>query len=198
MLNVKCRMYAEVIPSGECSMKRKRPYIIVLTGPESTGKTTLSEQLARHFGGEWIPEYARNYVKQLGCPYKYEDVIHIARHQIKQLEQKMPEELPVMFLDTDLIIIKVWFQVVYGNVPSWLQEALEKRKIDLYLLCRPDIPWKYDPVRENPGRKREELFLMYEKELNRQGSVYHVVTGVGEKRFRKAMAFVEEIMKKGK
>ncbi|MCD6201161.1 MAG: AAA family ATPase [Bacteroidales bacterium] len=177
-------------------MKRERPYIIVLTGPESTGKTTLAGQLARHFGGSWIPEYARNYVEHLDRPYVFEDVIRIARYQIKQTDRLMKEDLPAVFLDTDLIILKIWLQVMYENVPGWLQEAIEKRKIDLYLLCRPDIPWKYDPVRENPGGKREELFLIYEKELYQHGFPYRVVEGEGEERFRKAKVFVEEVINK--
>ncbi len=178
-------------------MTKKTP-IVVLTGPESTGKTTLAERLSRYFGGAWVPEYARDYVKNLGRPYEYEDVIRIAGHQIKQPDPEILKDTPVVFLDTDLIIIKVWLQVVYGKVPRWLEEVLKKRKIDLYLLCRPDIPWEYDPLRENPGRKREELFLMYEEELRRFGFPYRVVEGKGEERFRQAAAFVEEIMKKKK
>ncbi len=179
-------------------MKRDRPYIIVLTGPESTGKTTLAGQLAGYFGGRWVPEYARNYVEHLDRPYDFEDVVRIARYQIKQTDRMTGGDVPVVFFDTDLIILKIWFQVRYKNVPGWLQEAIEKRKIDLYLLCRPDIPWKYDPVRENPGQKREELFFIYEKELHKLGFPYRIVEGEGEVRLRNAKLFVEEVIKNDK
>ncbi len=168
----------------------KRPYTVVLTGPESTGKTTLAEQLARHFGGTWIPEYARTYVETINRPYAYRDVIHIVRHQIEVLKNPDMPGNPFLFLDTDLIILKIWFHVVYGHVPEGLQEAIRKRKIDLYLLCRPDIPWVSDPVRENPGRKREELYVMYEEEIRGGGFAYKVVSGRGEERFRNAVASV--------
>ena len=173
----------------------KGPEIIVLTGPESTGKTTLARQLAGHYRGQWIPEYARTFVENLKAPYTYEDVIHIARHQIEVPEQMINSEMPVVFLDTDLIIIKVWLSVVYGKVPEWLHEAIANRKIDLYLLCRPDIVWVADPVRENPGRKREELFLMYEEEIKKYNFRYGVVTGKGDKRLFNAVTLVDKILR---
>ena len=175
-------------------MNTIRPYTVVLTGPESTGKTTLAEQLAGYFRGSWIPEYARTYVEKLERSYVFEDVVRIARHQIKQLELYKKKNNRVVFLDTDLVIIKIWLQVLYGNVPVWLNKAIEKRKIDLYLLCYPDIPWKYDPVRENPGPKRETLFVRYEEEIRRQDFPYRIVTGQGKERLYKAIAEVEEML----
>ncbi len=173
----------------------KGPEVIVLTGPESTGKTTLARQLAGHYGGQWIPEYARSYVENLTVPYTYADVIHIARHQIEVPEQIINSKMPVVFLDTDLIIIKVWLSVVYGKVPEWLHKAITNRKIDLYLLCRPDIAWVPDPARENPGRKREELFLMYEKEIKKYNFRYGMVSGSGDKRFFNAVNLVDKILR---
>ncbi len=57
-----------------------------IIGPESTAKSTLSQQLAKAFGGVYIPEYAREYIANLSRPYTYDDVSAIAHHQIQQLQ----------------------------------------------------------------------------------------------------------------
>ena len=174
----------------------KRPFTVVLTGPESTGKTTLARTLAAHFGGAWVPEYAREYIEHLGRPYTYDDVLHILQYQIKVLEDPAWQHMPFLFLDTDLIILKVWFAVKYGKVPDELDRLIAERKIDLYLLCLPDLPWVDDPVRENPGERREELFRIYKKELEEKKLPYHPVSGRGRERTKAAIEAVREAVKK--
>ena len=89
---------------------------IVISGPESTGKSALTQALAEKFQTRWIPEYAREYVQSLNHPYQYQDVVRIARHQIGQEETIAEDVLPgnILFFDTWLIITKVWFDLVFG------------------------------------------------------------------------------------
>ena len=170
----------------------QRPFTVVLTGPESTGKTTLAKELAEKMGGEWVPEYARTRVSGLQRPYVYEDLLHILDHQKKVTEDIAGTGKPFLFLDTDLVILKVWFREVFGKMPEEMDDLIRNRKIDLYLLCRPDIPWVWDPVRENPGSRREELFDIYEKELLAADLPYEIVEGRGEERLEHAAAAVRE------
>ncbi len=175
----------------------ERPFTVVLTGPESTGKTTLARELAGRLQGQWVPEYAREYVKALGRPYTYEDVVHIYKHQLTIPEDPQWRETSFLFLDTDLVILKIWFLEVFGKMPEEMDRILRNRKIDLYLLCRPDIPWVYDPLRENPGTRREELFVLYERELQTAGMPYEIIGGAGEERLEKALTVVREHYVKG-
>lgn len=172
----------------------KKTRIIVITGPESTGKTTLAADLAIYFGGYWIPEYAREYVSSLKQAYTYEDVENIARHQLGVLDDPRLGKYAWIFLDTDLIILKVWFQEVYNRVPDWLEMAISERKVDGYLLCATDLPWLPDPVRENPGHRREILFRRYQEELQKYRLIYRIVCGTGPERTRRAAHFVREMM----
>jgi NadR type nicotinamide-nucleotide adenylyltransferase len=175
----------------------ERPFTVVLTGPESTGKSTLARQLAEQMGGAWVAEYAREYVETLKRPYTYEDVMHIYEHQLGIPDDPRWAGSSFLFLDTDLVILKVWFREVFGKIPDKMDEIIRNRKIDLYLLCRPDIPWVYDPVRENPGRRREALFTRYERELQQAGLPYAVVGGEGEERLKSALAAVRKRIEKG-
>lgn len=158
---------------------------VLVTGPESTGKTELVNWLADHFKGAVVHEYARDYIEGLDRPYTYEDVEHIARKQLLSYESKFTGKEWVFF-DTWLMITKVWFEVVYKKVPHWLDGAIKEARFDLVLLCAPDLPWIADGVRENGGLERDRLFEQYKLELKRFGMEWEELRGTGEERFTKA------------
>jgi len=154
---------------------------ILITGPESTGKSDLARTLSHHYQGQTVPEYAREYISSLGQPYLYRDVEHIALRQVEDYGTRNHPEW--IFFDTWLIITKVWFDVVYACKPPWMEEEIRKARFDLVLLCDTDIPWIADPVRENGGAMREELLDRYKKELDYFKLDWELVRGRGEDRF---------------
>jgi NadR type nicotinamide-nucleotide adenylyltransferase len=162
---------------------------VVITGPESTGKTELAQALAEKLDAFWIPEYARQYVENLDRPYNYDDVIRIAKYQIAQeIEFASKMEKGVLFFDTWLIITKVWLDLVFGKCPEWILDHIRSSKIDLFLICDTDLPWIADPVRENGGDKREELFHLYCDEIRTFGFKYEIVSGFGLLRTQNALS----------
>lgn len=170
----------------------KKPVRIVITGPESTGKTNISDYLAKQFDAIWIPEYARFYMEFLRNQYDYSDIVKIAKKQIEDYHKYSGNESGLVIFDTWLIITKVWFEEVFHKFPDWLDSSIEALKIDLYLICEPDIPWEPDAVRENGGDKRKYLFERYKKEIEKLGIPYKVISGRGEKRYKLAeMALIE-------
>ncbi len=164
---------------------------IVLTGPESTGKSWLAQRLARQLDGLWLPEFARFYVANLQRTYSKDDVIYIARKQV-ELEQELVKFNPnYLFLDTDLIITKVWLKHLYNEVPQFVDDAIRSLSRDLHLLCDYDLPWIEDPTRENPD-KRDFFFEWYKKELEYYGMNYEIISGVGEGRIKQANAAISK------
>lgn len=168
---------------------------IFLTGPESTGKTDLTKHLAAKFNVDFIEEYAREYVENLNRPYEYADVINIAMKQVRQLQDYSKKNRMLLFVDTYLIITKIWFVEVYGKYPDWIDSEIKKTGSDLYLLCKPDIPWIQDNVRENGGEMREILFNEYETELKNANLNYCIVKGKGDVRYENAERAVKEFLK---
>jgi nicotinamide riboside kinase len=159
---------------------------IIVTGPESSGKTTLCKSLSKHFKIPFIEEYARKYLDELGRDYKQDDLLKIAGGQLKS-------EQNTQLLDTDLITIKLWSNYKYGSCDKWILDQIEKQKTEkrFYLLCKPDIPWKADPQRENP-KDREKLFKIYKKELGNLGHNYFVVEG--ENRVEKSISKILKLI----
>lgn len=157
-------------------MNNKFPYRIALTGPESTGKTSLAMALAERFRTAWVREYAREYLEGLGRPYEFEDLERIARGQRLLEEQVLREANRYLFCDTDMLVMKVWSEYRFGKCAPFILDSLQSEPYDLHLLCGTDVPWEYDPLRENPG-EREELYQIYRSELIGMGGVFLEVRG---------------------
>ena len=131
---------------------------IIITGAESSGKSTLCKQLAEKYNSVWIPEYARYYLENKSEEYRYKDIEHIARTQFSQFHKINKDANEILFFDTGLIITKIWFDEVFGKIPVFLEGMIQNSVPDLFLLCKPDIDWVADSVRENGGEKRKYLF----------------------------------------
>jgi NadR type nicotinamide-nucleotide adenylyltransferase len=159
---------------------------IAVTGPESTGKSMLSEQLARHFNTVWVPEFAREYLGNLGREYGEADLLSIAKGQLELESRIAPDAKGFLFCDTELTVIKIWSEVRYGRCDPWILKHLGVQQFDLYLLCDIDLPWEYDPLREHPDR-RQFLFDRYRKELTGLGFPFEIVSGTGPARVECAL-----------
>ena len=150
---------------------------IIVTGPESSGKTTLSKALSKHYNLPFTKEFAREYLTDLGKNYLQEDLLEIAKGQLEN-EQLITNNQQISLHDTDLITLKIWSDYKYGNCNNWILEQIEKQKVEnrFYLLCKPDLKWDYDPLRENPTN-RNELLEIYKQELENLGHKFLIIKG---------------------
>jgi len=162
---------------------------IAITGPESTGKSWLAEKLATHFGTVWVPEYARQYLSNLQRPYTLADVEHIAQEQFYRNTEAVLRH-DTSFADTEMLVCRVWCEVVFGNVPQSIVNLLNKQHFDYYLLCDVDLEWTPDPLREHPDR-RQEIFDRYLKLLNTMELPCGIVRGAGVERLDNALSLLD-------
>lgn len=182
---------------------------IVVIGPESTGKSTLCEELARHFETNWCPEFAREYLLTNGTDYNFDDLLAIAHGQIamedEYIERIENQSLPLLeagghiplFIDTDMYVMKVWCEFVFGKCHRYVLDQIVKRKYDLYLLCNTDLPWVKDELREYPDLKtREKLFYIYKDIMVNQNVPWVEIKGCHEERTQQAIESVRLLMKK--
>lgn len=149
---------------------------VAIIGPECTGKSELSEYLAKHYDTCWVKEYARAYLDNLNQPYQESDLEKIAHGQVRMEEEWMPEANKVLICDTNLLVIKIWSEIKYGHCSQEILKLIASRTYDLYLLTYIDIPWEEDPQREHPD-KREMLWNIYKDELELQNIPYIEIKG---------------------
>ncbi len=167
---------------------------IVITGPECSGKSTLSKNLAGHYGVRWVPEMARFYLDRIGRAYTEDDLLQIARLQVQAEEEAMADGAgDLLICDTDLITIRIWGEEKYGRSDPWIIEQTKERPYDLWLLSKPDIPWVYDPQRENP-HDRDRLFDVHRQLLKELGKPYAIVGGEEQERLRQGLAAINPIL----
>jgi NadR type nicotinamide-nucleotide adenylyltransferase len=196
---------------------------IVVIGPESTGKSTLCEQLAQHYNAMWCPEFAREYLLTNGKDYAYEDLLTIAKGQLaledefmvmlkgqssivnkkssgnSQFTSRWPSgHNSLLFIDTDMYVMKVWCEFAFGKCHRFILDQVVARKYDLYLLCNTDLPWTMDELREYPDLEtRRTLYNMYKDILLNQAVPWIDISGNNEERLVKAIEAVDRLTKAG-
>ena len=188
---------------------------IVAIGPESTGKSTLCEQLAQHYNTSWCQEYAREYLSTHGKKYNYDDLLTIAMAQV-QLEEKYIQLIgserqeakrntpdssltthhSLLFIDTNMYVMKVWCEFVFGKCHQFILDQIAKRKYDLYLLCNTDLQWTHDELREYPDLEtRQRLYQIYKDIMLNQPISWIEISGDKEERLQKAIQAVDSLLK---
>jgi nicotinamide riboside kinase len=163
---------------------------IVITGPESTGKSWLTRELSAYFEWPNCGEFARHFLEARPGNYTASDLVTIAQGQ-QEWDKKARQEAILRhtdgyFADTDLMTIEIWSEFVFGSCDPEIRRLSALEKADLFLLCHIDLPWEPDPLREHPDR-REELFALYKRELEKRNRPYAVVSGRGNERLQSAV-----------
>jgi nicotinamide riboside kinase len=162
---------------------------IAITGPESSGKTTLTEKLALKYNANSVPEFARNFLLERNGIYTQQDLDTIAIGQVKSWEAIHSNFL---ICDTEMTVIKIWSEFKFKSCSETILNLQNQQKFDHYFLCFPDIPWEEDPLRENPN-DREILFDIYLNELKKNNLPFTVIAGNLETRLKTCEAVIERL-----
>jgi len=197
-------------------MEQKPLIKVAVIGPESTGKSTLCELLAQHYNSQWCPEFAREFLLTHGTDYTYDDLLHIAKGQLAMEEeyvqslvnsresgvnsrsndsQLIAHGSPLLFIDTEVYVMKVWCEFVFGKCHRWVLDQIIERKYDLYLLCNTDLPWVKDELREYPDLKtRDRLYHIYKDIMINQSTPWVDISGDHDERLQRAIKAVDQLM----
>lgn len=163
---------------------------IVLTGSESTGKTTLSAQLAAHYGVEFVPEFVREFAALTGAPIAMSDHGPIARGQMALEDEYAARAGSLLIQDADLLSTVAYCDHYFGTCPQWIEETAIARRPGLYLLAEIDIPWVADGIRDR-GDRRDEMHAVFVATLKRLEAPYVTVNGLGEERLQSAIKIID-------
>jgi NadR type nicotinamide-nucleotide adenylyltransferase len=174
-----------------------KPRVVVLIGPESTGKSTLAERLASRFSAPLSREFARNYVAERMTPLDHTDVEAIARGQMALEDAtrvSAARAAPLLIKDTDLVSTLVYARYYHGHAPHWLERAAAERLGDLYLLCAPDVPWVPDGLQRDRPHTRIEVHTRFAETLSALQVDSVSIAGGWATREATAIAVVERLL----
>lgn len=168
---------------------------VVVTGSESTGKTTLASALAAHYGTVWSPEYVREYVAARSAPVRAGDVEAIARGQMAVEDTLLGGRSGRLVIhDTDLLSTAVYSLHYFGSCPPWIGEEVRRRRADLYLLAGIDVPWQADANQRDRGDHREEMHGLFREALAARGFPAVELAGPHEARLAAAIRAIDAIL----
>jgi len=167
---------------------------IAVVGPESTGKSTISIQLAEHYNTVWVPEYAREYCSALTDPCTWQDEINMFRGQLELEEKLLPQANNILICDTTFITVKIWSDYMFGKSPQEVIDELPKHPYDLYLLMNIDLPWQEDPLRDFPDM-REHFMDVWHRELKALDAEYYLISGTNGDRLKNAIEMIDGVFK---
>jgi NadR type nicotinamide-nucleotide adenylyltransferase len=197
-------------------MEQRPPIKVVVIGPESTGKSSLCELLAQHYNTQWCPEFAREYLLTHGTDYTFDDLLYVAKGQLAMEEEYIQslvrnsesgvlssqhdselrtKNSSLLFIDTDMYVMKVWCEFVFGKCHKWVLEQIVNKNYDLYLLCSTDLPWVKDELREYPDLKtRDTLYHIYKDIMINQPTPWADISGNHDERLQKAIKAVDQLI----
>jgi NadR type nicotinamide-nucleotide adenylyltransferase len=166
---------------------------VVLTGSESTGKSTLAQTLAEHYDAPLVPEFVRGFAERKNGPIEFGDHGPIARGQMALEDEHMARASRLVVQDTDLLSTVVYCEHYFGACPEWVRDAAAARRPDLYLLMEIDVPWIADGVRDR-GERREELQQLFRNAVAASETAVAVVRGSWGERLQRAVDSIDELL----
>jgi NadR type nicotinamide-nucleotide adenylyltransferase len=167
---------------------------IAIVGPESTGKSTISSQLAKYYNVPWVAEYARYYCEALKGPCTLRDEVNMFHGQLA-LEASVLDTTESEFIicDTTFLTVKIWSDAFFGETPQVVLDSLKAKSYDFYVLLDIDLPWQDDPLRDFPDQ-REHFMEVWHMELKALNANYQLVSGFGERRLNNAIVAIDDFL----
>lgn len=167
---------------------------IAIVGPESTGKSTMAQHLAKALNSSYVPEYARYYCKNLQNKYSLQDETNMFYGQIA-LEEAIAAQLKsnVLICDTTIMTVKIWCDHLFKHTPQKVLTEIKQRHYDLYLLMDIDLPWENDPLRDFP-EARAFFMQTWKQELENLSANYKVISGSGDQRLENGLEVCKDFL----
>lgn len=174
-----------------------KPYYckkIVILGTESTGKSTLSKNLASHFNATLVAEAGRDLIEDSN-EFTVDDLYKVANEHARRIEEAAKGESALIVIDTDVHITQSYARCFFKK-PLVLDEWIyDSNKADLYLYLCNDVPHVQDGTRMQEN-ERNLLDKSHRETLALYTIDFIEIKGSWENRLQNAIQCIEAL--KGK
>lgn len=167
---------------------------VVITGAESTGKTTLAQALADYYSEPWTEEFVRTYVDQLDRKLQPEDLEPIARGQLAAEDAPLKQADKMIIHDTNILSSIIYAEHYFNTKLDWVDQQFKERTYSIYLLCMPDIPWKADPGQRDNPLARSHLHQTFKRKLDSSKLPYLEIQGTSEQRLQQGVMIINKLL----
>lgn len=167
---------------------------VVITGAESTGKTTLAQGLANYYSEPWTHEFVREYVDNLNRALQPEDLEPIAKGQLATEDAALEEAQRLIIHDTNLLSSIVYAKHYFETELDWVNDHFKKRTYSIYLLCKPDMKWEADEGQRDSPLARSQLHHAFKTKLNALKLPHLELHGSKEARLQQAVTMVNKLL----
>lgn len=167
---------------------------IAVVGPESTGKSTMAQFLAKQLKTVCVPEYSRYYCRSLNNQYTLQDELNMFYGQVALEEALVPlAQEQILICDTTFLTVKIWSDYLFGHTPQEVTDKIQQHQYDLYLLMDIDLAWQDDPLRDFP-EQRGHFMEVWKSELERINGRYRIISGQNDQRLENGLAAVTDFL----
>lgn len=164
---------------------------VCICGTESTGKTILTEILAKHYETNFVEEWGRKVVDTSETT-TVENILKIGELHAKDILEKIKTSNKILFCDTDINTTKAYSKFLFNEVPVFEDWIEETNKFDLYIFLEKDSPYIQDGTRF-PKEKRDELRNYHYEQLISIGANIKIIDGTDwDNRIRKSIGLLDE------
>ena len=167
---------------------------IVITGAESTGKTSLARALSERYAEPWTKEFVRDYVDSLTRELNAGDLDPIARGQFEIEDTGTERAQKLIIHDTNILSSIIYAKHYFATALDWVDDHFKKRSYSLYLLCMPDIPWQADHGQRESAEARDQLHALFKEQLVSLELPYVEISGSREARLKQAIKAIDEVI----
>lgn len=163
---------------------------ICICGTESTGKTLLTEKLAKTFNTNYVPEWGRQIVKK-SEEVTMNDILNIGTTHARDILEKVNDSNKILFSDTDLNTTKMYSKYFFDKIPNYEDWVEQANNFDLHIFLENDAPYIQDGTRL-PKEDRDKLRDYHFNYLKSKGLKMEIVNGkIWESRTEKAIEIVK-------
>lgn len=165
---------------------------VVMLGTECTGKTTLTEKLAKYFNCSFVSETGRNIIANSNS-FTFNDLYLVASEHATRIDKSILADSPLVIIDTDIHTTKSYSLFTFEKELEISTDIYNSNRANIYLYLNNDVEYLQDGTRLSEA-DRNLLDLSHRQVLTDHNIEIIEVKGDWDERFEKAVEQINKLI----